>query len=127
MYKDDMDDLFDILDKMFPNDNVRRNKSIHLDYNSSERIVDEENNKIYYTLKLKNVDDIGDIKVNVDSDRLEVEVEDNLIPDDGEIIPIVTPKPLIPNKSDYTYNNDLLDITVYIDEEAENEERKEIN
>lgn len=126
MYRKREEDIFDILNSLFPN--KKNETSNHINYRNSERVIDEEEDTIHYTLQLIKVQDKGDISINVGEKEINIEIQDSLIPDESDTITLSSPRNLIPKKYDFTFVNNLLDITVYIKEEGEegnNEEKEE--
>lgn len=114
-WHDDFDDLFDILNDIFP-DSYNRSSSKHIDYRESERVISDDN--VYYTLVIKDVKDKGDIKVYNDDYNILITLQDELNPGEEETITLLSPRKLVDEKIDWTYVNGILDITTYIDKEG---------
>ena len=113
MFDDDIN-FFDIFRELFRDDREYRSKFI--DYNLSERVIDDNN--VYYTL-VTNLDVMNNIIIRVSDTEVQIKISD-LTYDD--IIRLKSPVYLIPNKFKSTYVNGILDITTYIDKERDNEE-----
>lgn len=110
-------DIYDILNKLFPSKMGMNGRRIN--YSNSERLIDDNN--IYYTLTLNDVEDKGDIKVTVMDRSIDIELKSRLEENDDDTITLTSPKRIIPNKYNMTYVNNILDITLYIDKVKEEE------
>lgn len=117
MFSDDFDEIEEILNGLFnPSSTIRRHKSKYIDYQQSERSMDNEH--VYFTLVLKNNPGMGEISVTNELKEVYVNFNTSSLTDDN-VVEFMSPRPLIPETSSFTYreNTGVLDITVDIDRE----------
>lgn len=111
---DKFDNIFNLMDREFGIKPSKSNISEHIDTRASERIIDKD--KVYYTFVLRGLEK-GDVSVDSHKDRLELLINGSA--DDDRYV-IKLPYPIIPNKTIAKYNNGLLDITTFINEDDTN-------
>ena len=104
----DFDDIFDRMNRLFGG---YSDTDGFIDNQESERIVDED--KIYYTFSIREEVNKDQIEVVPYIDRLEIFFKT----EEAEAKYVAkTPYPIIPDKTEVKFNNNILDIVVYIQE-----------